>query len=364
MRIVHVAAGNAYGGIERMLVALASADHPGVSQQYVVSFGGRLEQELEEAGAEVHRLPSSRASRPLMIWRSRRAFASLLARVSPDIAIFHSAWPHAMFAQVARAAGVRVVFWQHQPISRPAWPDRWARSVRPDLLLFNSEFTRGAPAFPDPAGAVIHPPVPLPPPVGRGARAELRRSLNADAGHVVVLMAARLERWKGHEVLIEAMKALAGSGLRVWIAGGAHGATRTAYAEHLRRLASVPELQGGVQLLGERHDVPALMRAADVYCQPNLRGEPFGVAIAEAMLAGLPCVVSAGGGAAELLDDRCALVTRAGDAAGLARALESLAADPALRVRMGHHGAARAARMTDPAGRLKELVTVLAADAA
>ena len=32
-------------------------------------------------------------------------------------------------------------------------------------------------------------------------------------------MAARLERWKGHEVLIEAMKQVADSRLHVWIAG-------------------------------------------------------------------------------------------------------------------------------------------------
>jgi glycosyltransferase involved in cell wall biosynthesis len=365
MKIVHVAAGNAYGGIERMLVALAGADQPGITQHYAVSFAGRLEQELRAQGADVHRLPASRASRPLMIWRARRAFASVLAQLSPDVAVFHSAWPHAMFAPVARAGGARVAFWQHQPISRPAWPDRWARSVTPDVLVFNSAFTQESPAFPEPAGAVIHPPVPRPMTVDEGTRRELRRSLDAADEDVVVLMAARLERWKGQDVLLEAARLVdPAARLRFWIAGGAHASVHGAFGERLRRLAGVAELRKRVRLLGERDDVPALMGAADVYCQPNLRAEPFGVAIAEAMLAGLPCVVSAGGGAAELVDERSAVMARAGDPEAIARALETLALAPELRARMGRHASARAARMTDPAGRLSDLVTALSAAAA
>ena len=143
---------------------------------------------------------------------------------------------------------------------------------------------------------------------------------------VVVLMAARLERWKGHEVLIEAAKRLPpGARIHVWIAG----ADRDSGSRHQRDLASAAvSVTGGapVRLLGERDDVPTLMRLADIYCQPNLKGEPFGIAIAEAMLASLPCVVSAAGGAAELLDGSCSVITAPGDAAGVADALRRLSA--------------------------------------
>ncbi|MGH9372199.1 MAG: glycosyltransferase, partial [Vicinamibacterales bacterium] len=108
MTLLHVAAGNGYGGIERMLVAMASTPHPRLAQEFVVAFGGRLERELEASGAVVHRLPSPRASRPLMIWRARRAFASVLEGAAADAVILHGAWPHAMFAPAASAAGVTV----------------------------------------------------------------------------------------------------------------------------------------------------------------------------------------------------------------------------------------------------------------
>ena len=363
--VLHVAAGNAYGGIERMLATFAATEHPAVTQRFAVSFAGRLERELRDAGALVYRLPSPRASRPLMIWRARRAFASVLDQTAPGAVIFHGAWPHAMFAAAARSSGVRIGFWQHQPIARPGWPDRWARRVRPDFTLFNSAFTEARPAFPDVPGAVIHCPVASPPQMTALERRRLRAGFGARDGDVIVLMAARMERWKGHAVLLEALRAVSRpSSLRVLIAGGVQQATEAAYQKELTLMACAPDLRDMVTLLGDRDDVPVLMGIADVYCQPNLRGEPFGIAIAEAMRAGLPCVLSAAGGAAELLDERCGIVTAPGDAAAVSGALQRLAGDPALREEMGRAAADRASRMTDPAGRLDELAAVLAAQAA
>jgi glycosyltransferase involved in cell wall biosynthesis len=182
---------------------------------------------------------------------------------------------------------------------------------------------------------------------------------------VVVLMAARMEKWKGHQVLLEAARlAPSQSRLRVLVAGGAQKPSEASYERELAGFCSSHGLNAIVTLLGERDDVPALMRVADVYCQPNLRGEPFGMAIAEAMRAGLPCVLSAPGGAGELLDDTCGIVVEPGDAAAVSAALQRLAADPARRREMGRAAAARAARLTDPAGRLAELAAVLAEQAA
>lgn len=362
MTILHVAAGNGYGGIERMLVTFAATGHPRLGQRFVVAFGGRLERELLAAGAAVDRLPSPRAARPLMVWRARRAFAAALDRMAPTAAIFHGAWPHAMFAPAARAAGVRIGFWQHQPIARPAWPDRWARATRPHFVVFNSAYTAARPAFSRMPGVVIHPPVAPPPPLDAERRRAGRAALGAGDDDVVILMAARLERWKGHEILLDAARRMTSRRrLRVWIAGGVQQPAEASYRERLAALAGQAGLEGTVTLLGEREDVPKLMRMADVYCQPNLRGEPFGIAIAEAMLAGLPCVVSAPGGAAELLGDGGGIVTAAGDAAAVAAALDRLAGDPAYRSELGRRAAAHSTGLTSPAGRLDQLGDVVAA---
>jgi rhamnosyl/mannosyltransferase len=154
---------------------------------------------------------------------------------------------------------------------------------------------------------------------------------------------------------------LPGARVRVWIAGGVQRQGEAAYYDRLVTSAASAGLDAVVSLLGEREDVPTLLRLADVYCQPNLRGEPFGIAIAEAMRSGLPCVVSAAGGASELLDESCAIVTAPGDAAAVAAALEQLAGNRPLRDAMGRAAIERSSRATDPRGRLDELETVLAA---
>jgi glycosyltransferase involved in cell wall biosynthesis len=143
--------------------------------------------------------------------------------------------------------------------------------------------------------------------------------------------------------------------IRIWIAGAEHQGD----SRYHRDLTAGAAGGGRVSLLGERDDVATLMRLADIYCQPNLKGEPFGIAIAEAMRASLPCVVSAAGGAAELLDESCGIITAPGDAAAVADALQLLAADPGLRAHMGAAGEARSAQRTDPDGRLQELAGVL-----
>ena len=72
------------------------------------------------------------------------------------------------------------------------------------------------------------------------------------------------------------------------------------------------------------------MRLADIYCQPNLKAEPFGIAIAEAMRAGLPCVISGRRRRCRTARRIVRRVTAPGDADAVAAALQRLAADPTL----------------------------------
>ncbi len=76
----------------------------------------------------------------------------------------------------------------------------------------------------------------------------------------------------------------------------------------------------------------ARYREADVLVQLDAQLGALGAPL-EAMAAGLPCVVAAGPDAADLPGDGVALVP-AGDAAGAARALDRLAADPVHRAEL------------------------------
>lgn len=364
MRLLHVTGGDVYGGIERMIATLASTDAPGVRQGVAASPSNRLLPELSAAGVDVLPLPSTRASRPLSVVRGRRAFSGLLAGMRPDAVVFHGSWTHAMFAPAARAYGAAVVFWQHAPIATPRLLDRWAARTPPDVQIANSRFTASSPVFRDVQSHVVHCAVPPRTISDAGRRHVTRAALTASDADFVVLMAARFEAWKGHAVLIEAARLLRSAGLTFWIAGGVQRPSERSYAARLEEQVARAALQDCVVFLGDRTDVPALMSAADLYCQPNTAPEPFGIAIAEAMLAGLPCVVSRSGGATELVDERSGSLTEPGDTAGVAGAIERLINDAPTRSVMGRAAAARAAELTDPRRRLDDLLRLLSARSA
>jgi rhamnosyl/mannosyltransferase len=105
-------------------------------------------------------------------------------------------------------------------------------------------------------------------------------------------------------------------------------------------------LEGRVRFLGDvsAADLPRLYAAADVFVLPSiLRAEAFGLVLLEAMAAGLPCVTTELGTGSTFIvqDEVTGLVVPPHDAAALAAALRRLAADPALRTRLGAAGRAR-----------------------
>jgi glycosyltransferase involved in cell wall biosynthesis len=359
VRALHVAGGNVYGGIERMLATFAATPSRSLAQEFAVSPTGRLWRELRGLGVAPAALPPARASRPFSVLAARRSFARVLSDTNVDAAIFHGSWTHALFASVARERDVIVAFWQHAPIIQPRWPDRWAARIPPDVVIANSLFTAAAPAFIGAPIHVINCPVPETVGISREERKAGRAALGAGPDDVAVLMAARLEAWKGHQVLIDAVHFLRDDRLKVWIAGGVQRSTERSYHQELEQQIADAGLADSVALLGEREDVQSLMMFADIYCQPNCAPEPFGIAIAEAMRSGLPCVVSNTGGSAELVDNECAFLPSPGEPIDVAVAIARLAADPALRSRMGRAAAARGARMTDPEARLTEVAAAL-----
>lgn len=103
-------------------------------------------------------------------------------------------------------------------------------------------------------------------------------------------------------------------------------------AGRYRRLARRRGVADRVCWLGRVRDVEAVYAAADAFVLPSLY-EPFGMAPLEAMACGLPVVVTADAGVAEVLKDgrEGRLLKRADDAAASATFLGQMARDPAAR---------------------------------
>ncbi len=367
--ILHVYSGNLYGGIETLLVTLArtAAVDPSMRMEYALCFEGRLRDELEAAGAIVHDLGPVRFRKPWSIIRARRRLASLLDRRRFDLVVTHACWPHALFAPIARRSGRRLVFWQHDIVGKGHWIERLASGTRPDLVISNSVASVATlpRLFPRvPAEVVYYPVLPPTSPADPAAdRLATRREFGIADDSVVIIQVCRMERWKGHTLLLEALGRLRDRPDWVaWIVGGAQRPHERAYLAELESLAAQAGLSDRVRFLGQRADVPRLLAAADVHCQPNIGPEPFGIAFIEALHAGLPVVSTRMGAAAEIVAPDCGVLVEPSDPTALAAALRRLIADPAARTRLGGAGPARAEELTDPArvlGRLANLTSDL-----
>ncbi|HVE84707.1 MAG TPA: glycosyltransferase family 4 protein [Myxococcales bacterium] len=362
MRVLHVYSGNLYGGVERLLRTLAEerAACPAMEPSFALCFDGQIARELRDTGATVDLLAPARLSRPWTVLRARRALARVIRDRRPDVVLLHSVWPLVVLGPVPLALGVPTALFLHDLLGTHPL-ERWARTLRPALVLCNSAFVAASArgAFGGAEVAVVPLPVPAPPAGSQLSRDAVRSELGAPPGAVVVLMASRLERWKGHSLLLDALGALrADPSWRCWITGGPQRPHERAYLDELRARALRLGIAERVRFLGHRADMPGLMAAADIHCQPNLGPEPFGIAFVEAMHAGLPVVATALGGAPEVVPETAGLLV-APRADEVAAALSRLLGSPELRASLGQAGQAHARDFFSPARRAAELTARL-----
>jgi len=143
--------------------------------------------------------------------------------------------------------------------------------------------------------------------------------------------------YKGFEVLIDAV-AKSGAQLVLGGTGPLEGA--------LRQRAAQSDASSRLHVVGEiaEADLVAWHHASDMYCLSSIApAEAFGLVQAEAMACGRPVINTAlGNGVNEVSPDGVSgLTVPVGDVDALAKAIDTLGADPVLRRRLGEAGRER-----------------------
>ena len=326
--VLHVYVGNRFGGIETMLATMARSPLF-AGQSYALMYRGRLYDEIRAAGGDIVEIGEFRARKPWQALAVRRRLREVLRARRVHTIVTHMAIPHALVAPVA--GDRKLVFYAHEYHHGTHWSERWARVGRwPDLVIAGSAFdAESVPAiFPGLETRVVYYAAELASRASDEERAAVRRELATPLDHRVILSAARLTPYKGHEVLIEALGLLRErSGWTAWIAGAPQIPEEVALFERLKARAHALSIEERVLFLGERRDVPRLSAAADLACQANVGPEPFGLCFVEALAAGIPVVTSGIGGALEIVTPEVGELVRPGDARaladGLARCMDS-----------------------------------------
>lgn len=310
--IVHIITGLSDGGAEAVLYRLCTADT--LHRHSVVSLmdEGKYGRLLRDAGVTVHALNMSQGKlrlKPLLrLWR-------LLRSMRPDIVQTWMYHADLIAGVMARAAGVRNVFWNiRQADLAPGASKRSTVLVAKISALlsaripvriiscaeeatkshvklgYNREKFKVIPNGyhlkqfrPD-----TH--------VREGLRAQWRVAPETP----LLGMVARFHPQKDHNNLITALSLLKDRGVsfRCVLVGRALNGDNQGLVEQIGR----SNLDDEILLLGQRNDIPDVMNALDIHVLSSLT-EGFPNVIAEAMACGTPCVSTDVGDAALIVGD-------------------------------------------------------------
>ena len=162
---------------------------------------------------------------------------------------------------------------------------------------------------------------------------------HTDGRSLRLLYAGQLAEHKGVATAVEALARLADGypELRLTLVGSGH----PDYEAHLLTLAQMAGLQDRVVFRGPvpREQMPQVLAEHDVLIFPSTGPEALPRMVQEGMAAGLVVVGTTTGGTGEILvDGENGLTFAPEDAQGLARQIERLVHDPALRERLAAAG--------------------------
>ncbi len=164
--------------------------------------------------------------------------------------------------------------------------------------------------------------------------APLRAALGLASRDPVLLVIGRLERQKGHPVLLRALPELRRRFPRLRLICLGEGSQRTALEREAGRLG----VTGAVHFAGYQAAIEPWLALADVVVLPSwFEGLPL--AALEALAAGRPLVATAVDGTSEIVrHERTGLLAPAGDSAALVAAIQRLLLAPAWAARLAREG--------------------------
>lgn len=171
-----------------------------------------------------------------------------------------------------------------------------------------------------------------------GRRESERKQRGWEDGTVVFALVGRLNAWKGQSLALQAFErvhaALFGK-VALWLVGSPF-VGQEHFEQRLRKQLAISSACTAARLDAFRQDVDAVWEAADVVLVPSIEPEPFGRVAIEAMAFGRPVIAAAHGGLLDIvIDGSSGLLVVPRDVDALAAAMQRLAIDSELRIRLG-----------------------------
>lgn len=297
------------GGVERGTIEVTEAIARAGGRPLVASAGGPLTASVERAGGRNIALPLTTKS-PFQILRNATHLAETIRRERVDIVHARSRAPAWSAWLAARRTGAHFVTTYHGAYGEDLPLKRHYNAVmaRGERVIAISHYVakllaarhgvdearirvipRGVdPALFDPDAISHH----------RVARLVQRWRL--PDGMAIVALPARLTRWKGQTVLIEALACATRRDVCAVLIGDDQGRHR--YSAELVALAERLGVADRVRIVGHCEDMPAALLISDVVVNASTGPEAFGRVVIEAQAMARPVIATDHGGAVETVE--------------------------------------------------------------
>jgi glycosyltransferase involved in cell wall biosynthesis len=331
---------------------------------------GPLLDAVRDEGFRIVPAPFARRVSPIAHWRAFRALVALFRAEKPDMVHAHMPISGFIARLAAKRAGVpRIAFTCHGFLFNHREGSLAQRALSFGMEFLGGQITdifmnvsseeardarrlgiaRNAIAVGNGRDPAIFRPDPA-------ARQRIRAEIGTAPDTVVVSAVSRLVARKGYGELAAAMRGLPDAEL--WVVGERLQSDR---GEDVVALLRAAGLGCRLKLLGYRHDVAAVLAAADIFALPSyFEGLPMSVI--EAMLTGLPVVATAIRGPREqVVPEVTGILVPPRVIEPLAAALRRLADDSVLRTTMGAAGRVRALELYDETKVLARTIEALSA---
>ena len=297
-RILQIIPNMEIGGAERTVLEITSFLKDTNFSSLVLTSGGKLIDDLEKANIEVIKLKIDKKN-PYSIIKNFFLFIKIFREKKINLVHVRSRAPawSAIFA--AKKLGIPVLTTWHGHVSNSSFIKKIYNSImlKGDAVIANSIYTAENISKIYGINKSKIDIIPRGVDVNNFKKSDINSHEIAkikenwkifDKEKVIILLPARLTKWKGHEVAIEAINLLKGESFFKNIVCLFAGEQKNSekYIRNLNRLISSYSLEKKIRLIGKVENMPLAYHASDVILSPSIEPEPFGRIPIEAQASG------------------------------------------------------------------------------
>ena len=307
-RILQIIPSMEIGGAERTVLEITAFLKNTNYTSLVLTSGGKLIKDLEKLNIEVVQYPIDKKN-PLLIIKNIIELKKLFIEKNIDLIHVRSRAPawSAIFA--ARSLKIPIVTTWHGHVSNSSWFKKKYNSImhKGNALIANSNYTA---ENINKIYKIDKDKIDI---IPRGVNTENFKASNFsdeekinikkewkvfDQNKIILLLPARLTRWKGHEVVIKAIGLLKKEeffkNIICLFAGNQKGSER--YIQNLKETITSLSLDDKIKLIGQVENMPLAYQASNIILSPSIQPEPFGRIPIEAQASG-KIIISSNAGA-------------------------------------------------------------------